>query len=214
MGGYLNFHPLANLVFAAFLLFPLSSTLMRRARLLIALPAGVGLFYHDTWLPGIESIMGQGKMVFSFTFDYFLELLGRFINWNMVGVAFVMLTGYLFLARWLRFTPWMLISLLWLTLSPHLASLGLQSPFREAQAQANVPGGAAVAAMPVTASQALDQGLRPPATISMAIWIASTSRSGIGGSASHRPCQLTLNPLMCCCCKSVLSPGAISRRAA
>ncbi len=160
-GGYLNFHPLANLVFAAFLLFPLSSTLMRRVRLLIALPAGVGLFYHDTWLPGIESIMGQGKMVFSFTFDYFLELLGRFINWNIVGVAFVMLTGYLFLARWLRFTPWMLISLLWLTLSPHLASLGLQSPFREAQAQANVPGGAAVASMPVTASQALDQGAAP-----------------------------------------------------
>lgn len=106
-GGYLNFHPLANLVFAAFLLFPLPSTLLRRARLLIALPTGVGLFYHDTWLPGIESIMGQGKMVFSFTFDYFLELLGRFINGNMVGVAFVMLTGYLFLARFVSMQgPW------------------------------------------------------------------------------------------------------------
>lgn len=158
-GGYLNFHPLANLVFAAFLLFPLPSLLMRRARAWVALPAGLGLFYHDTWLPGIETIMGQGKMVFSFTFDYFLELLGRFINWNMVGVAFVMLTGYLFLVRWLRFTPWMVISLLWLALSPHLASLGLQSPFREAQA--NVPSVVPEASMPVVASQSLDQRAPP-----------------------------------------------------
>lgn len=47
-GGYLNFHPLANLVFAAFLLFPLPSRLVRRARAFIALPVGLGLLYHDT----------------------------------------------------------------------------------------------------------------------------------------------------------------------
>ncbi|HEH9427133.1 TPA: cellulose biosynthesis protein BcsG [Aeromonas sobria] len=119
-GGYLNFHPLANLVFAAFLLFPLPSTLMRRARSLIALPTGAGLFYHDTWLPGIESIVSQGGQVFSFTADYWLELLERFINWEMVGAGFVMLTTYLFLAQWLRFTPWVLAALLWLWLSPQL----------------------------------------------------------------------------------------------
>ncbi|MGL5323451.1 MAG: cellulose biosynthesis protein BcsG [Aeromonas sp.] len=108
-GGYLNYHPLANLVFAAFLLFPLSTTTpMRRARSLIALPIGIGLFYHDTWLPGFESIVSQGGQVFSFTADYWLELFERFINWEMVGVGFVMLTTYLFLAQWLRFTPWVL----------------------------------------------------------------------------------------------------------
>lgn len=119
-GGYLNFHPLANLVFAAFLLFPLPSALMRRARSWIALPVGVGLFYHDTWLPGFESIVSQGGQVFSFTADYWLELLERFINWEMVGAGFVMLTTYLFMAQWLRFTPWVLAALLWLWLSPQL----------------------------------------------------------------------------------------------
>ncbi|KRW60785.1 hypothetical protein AO724_13700 [Aeromonas allosaccharophila] len=122
-GGYLNFHPLANLVFAAFLLFPLPSRLVRRARAFIALPVGLGLLYHDTWLPGIESILSQGGQVFAFTAGYWLELLGRFINWEMVGVSFVMLTMYLFLAQWLRFTPWVLAALLWLWLSPLLSSV-------------------------------------------------------------------------------------------
>jgi len=58
--GYLNFHPLINLVFAAFLIFPLPSTGLRRIRHWLALPIGAGIFYHDTWLPGIESIRAQG----------------------------------------------------------------------------------------------------------------------------------------------------------
>ena len=116
--GYLNFHPLINLVFAAFLIFPLPSAGLRRIRHWLALPIGVGIFYHDTWLPGIESIRAQGGQVFSFTLDYWLELLGRFINWEMVGAGFVMLTLYLFIAQWLRFTPWILLALLWLWLSP------------------------------------------------------------------------------------------------
>ncbi|MHC9245943.1 cellulose biosynthesis protein BcsG [Aeromonas jandaei] len=122
-GGYLNFHPLANLVFAAFLLFPLSSPGLRRARTWIALPAGIGLFYHDTWLPGFESIASQGGYIFSFSADYLLELFGRFINWEMVGIGFVMLTAYLFLVQWLRFTPWVMASLLWLWLSPLLVNV-------------------------------------------------------------------------------------------
>lgn len=116
--GYLNFHPLINLVFAAFLIFPLPRAGLRRIRHWLALPVGVGIFYHDTWLPGMESIRAQGAQVFSFTLDYWLELLGRFINWEMVGAGFVMLTLYLFIAQWLRFTPWILLALLWLWLSP------------------------------------------------------------------------------------------------
>ncbi|MFM5820639.1 cellulose biosynthesis protein BcsG [Aeromonas sanarellii] len=121
-GGYLNFHPLINLVFAAFLIFPLPRAGWRRVRHWLALPMGVGIFYHDTWLPGMESILDQGSQVFSFTLDYWLELLGRFINWEMVGAGFVMLTLYLFIAQWLRFTPWILLALLWLWVSPQVSN--------------------------------------------------------------------------------------------
>lgn len=135
--GYLNFHPLINLVFAAFLIFPLPGAGLRRLRHWLALPIGVGIFYHDTWLPGIESILDQGSQVFSFTLDYWLELLGRFINWEMVGIGFVMLTLYLFIAQWLRFTPWILLAL---GLAPGEQSLREQQGDERACPE-HVPGG-------------------------------------------------------------------------
>lgn len=136
-GGYLNFHPLINLVFAAFLIFPLPRAGWRRARHWLALPVGAGIFYHDTWLPGIESIRAQGSQVFSFTLDYWAELLGRFINWEMVGAGFVLLTLYLFIAQWLRFTPWILLALLWLWVSPQVSN-----PFASSKgASEHAPGG-------------------------------------------------------------------------
>ncbi|MBZ6073298.1 cellulose biosynthesis protein BcsG [Aeromonas schubertii] len=118
--GYLNYHPLPNLVFLAFLLLPLSRPAWRRVRHWLALPLGVVLLYHDTWLPGIDSIMSQGGQLFSFSFAYLMELLGRFINWDMVGIGFVMGVAYLFLAQWLRFTPWIVLALGWLWLAPQL----------------------------------------------------------------------------------------------
>ena len=59
--GYLNFHPLLNLVFMAFLLMPMPGPGLHRLRHWIAIPIGFGLFWHDTWLPGIDSIMSQGS---------------------------------------------------------------------------------------------------------------------------------------------------------
>lgn len=49
--GYLNFHPLLNLVFAAFLLMPIPRYSLHRLRHWIALPIGFALFWHDTGCP-------------------------------------------------------------------------------------------------------------------------------------------------------------------
>lgn len=158
-GGYLNFHPLINLVFAAFLIFPLPGTGLRRLRHWLALPIGAGIFYHDTWLPGMESIRAQGSQVFSFTLDYWLELLGRFINWEMVGAGFVMLTLYLFIAQWLRFTPWILLTLLWLWLSP---LMGDATAARGLQASSSAPASQSDPARPVVSmDEQLDQSAPP-----------------------------------------------------
>lgn len=78
--GYLNFHPLLNLVFAAFLLMPIPHYSLHRLRHWIALPIGFALFWHDTWLPGPESIMSQGSQVAGFSTDYLIDLVTRFIN--------------------------------------------------------------------------------------------------------------------------------------
>ncbi len=61
--GYLNFHPMLNLVFLAFLLVPIPREKLHRIRHWIAIPLGFALFWHDTWLPGPESIFSQGSQI-------------------------------------------------------------------------------------------------------------------------------------------------------
>ncbi|WP_227136273.1 cellulose biosynthesis protein BcsG [Kosakonia radicincitans] len=112
--GYLNFHPLLNLVFMAFLLMPLPRVGLHRLRHWIALPIGFGLFWHDTWLPGPESILSQGSQVAGFSADYLLDLVTRFINWQMIGGVFVLLVAWLFLSQWIRVTVFVVAIMIWL----------------------------------------------------------------------------------------------------
>ncbi|AMH17520.1 cellulose biosynthesis protein BcsG [Hafnia paralvei] len=112
--GYLNFDALSNLIFLAFLLFPLPNVRLHRWRNWIAIPIGIGLFYHDTWLPGINSIMSQGSQLAGFSASYLLDLVNRFINWKMIGAGFVMLVGYLFISQWIRVTVFVVGALVWL----------------------------------------------------------------------------------------------------
>ncbi|MDU3077996.1 MAG: cellulose biosynthesis protein BcsG, partial [Mixta calida] len=112
--GYLNFHALANLVFLAWLLLPLPSERLHRLRNWISLPIGIGLFWHDTWLPGPQSILSQGAQVAGFSSAYLLDLFNRFINWQMVGAAFVMLVLYLFISQWVRITVLVSLMLVWI----------------------------------------------------------------------------------------------------
>lgn len=113
-GGYLNFHPLENLVFVAFVLFPLPVGWLRKIRGWIAIPVGIGLFYYDTWLPSIKSIIGLRSQATAMSFDYIVEFIERFINWNWVGAAFALLVGFLFISQWIRITPFVVLALIWL----------------------------------------------------------------------------------------------------
>ncbi|WP_330993221.1 cellulose biosynthesis protein BcsG, partial [Pluralibacter gergoviae] len=112
--GYLNFHPLLNLIFLAFLLFPLPGPRLHAWRNLIAIIPGIALFWHDTWLPGPQSIFSEGSQLAGFSADYLLDLVSRFINWQMVGLFFVLLVAWLFIAQWLRVTVFVVAILAWL----------------------------------------------------------------------------------------------------
>lgn len=112
--GYLNFHPFANLVFAAVLLAPLPNIKLHTLRQWLAIPIGFALFYHDTWLPGVNSMLSQGDQLAGFSASYLWELIVRFINWQMLGAAFILWVAYLFIAQWLRLTIWVVVALAWL----------------------------------------------------------------------------------------------------
>lgn len=142
--GMLDFQALPNLLFAAFLLVPLPGKWLRIARQLAAVPIGIALFYQDTWLPPFSRLLAQPG-VFDFSWDYLLELLGRFINWNLLGALALLLVGYLYLRHWLRLSTLSLLGLVWLAVGG-LPSLGFSagqapgataaSPAEQAQATA------------------------------------------------------------------------------
>lgn len=114
--GYLNFDAFNNLLFLAFLLFPLPKKFWHKLRNWIAIPIGIVLFYHDTWLPSISTVLTQGSQLKQFSFDYLIELTVNFINLKMVGVAFILLVGYLFIEQWMRVSIFIIAGVLWLNL--------------------------------------------------------------------------------------------------
>jgi len=146
--GMLDFQALPNLLFAAFLLIPLPLRWLRIARQVVAVPVGVALFYHDTWLPPFQRLLAQPG-VLDFSWDYLLELLARFINWNLVGALVLLLLGYLFLRHWLRLSTLSLVGLAWLAVG------GLPS-LSPAGSQPVVAGAASPTATTATASATAD----------------------------------------------------------
>lgn len=144
-GGYLQFNVFYNLLFAAALVFPLGSGWANRIRHIVAIPFGIALFYHDTWYPPIDRLMAQPE-VLSFSFWYVLELLERFINWNMVGAGFIILVVYLYLYQWLRLTTLTILVLAGIGLNTYVtlpAWLTQSALTTIAQAQRTITPGAA-----------------------------------------------------------------------
>ncbi|CAM5218699.1 Cellulose biosynthesis protein BcsG [Castellaniella defragrans] len=114
--GALNFHVFYNLLLAAALLFPLRWNWLHRVRQVLAVPAGIALLYYDTWYPPISRLLARPE-VLQFSWDYLLDLLGRFVRWDMVGAGFILWVAYLFLAQWVRLTTFTVVALSWLMVS-------------------------------------------------------------------------------------------------
>lgn len=113
--GLLNFQVLPNLLFACALLVPLPGRPLRILRQLVAIPAGIALLYHDTWLPPFDRLLAQPG-VFDFSFEYLADLAGRFIDWTLVGVLALLTVGYVYVSQWVRATLLSLAGLAWLAL--------------------------------------------------------------------------------------------------
>lgn len=132
--GLLNFHVLPNLLFAGVLLLPLRHGWLRWSRRWLAVPVAVALFYHDTWLPPLERLAALADML-DFSAEYLLELAGRLVNWQLLGLCLLLVIAYCLLAPWLRLTSISVLGMLWLALQalPGTSSL---TPAANAQAMA------------------------------------------------------------------------------
>ena len=121
--GHLNFQVLPNLIFALVLLIPIGHPMLRRARTLIAIPVAVALLYQDTWFPPFTRLLAQPG-VLDFSFDYIVELLGRFIDWQVCALLLLLVVGYLFLNQWLRLTTLTLLGFAWVGMGTLQSSSG------------------------------------------------------------------------------------------
>jgi cellulose synthase operon protein YhjU len=111
--GYLNLQIVPNLVFAAALLLPLPHRYLRILRTVIAIPVGAALFYQDTWFPPFSRLLAQPG-VLDFSGAYVVELVGRFIDWNLCALLAVLVVVYAFVRHWLRLTTLSVLGLAWL----------------------------------------------------------------------------------------------------
>lgn len=98
----IGFHPLENLAFAAFLLFPVESPFWRKAKQVVAVPLAVALLYYDSWLPSIGRALSQASLLSSFDAAYLLELAGRFVSIPLLAMLLVAWLAYRLIAPWVR----------------------------------------------------------------------------------------------------------------
>lgn len=175
--GYLNFHPLLNLVFMAFLLMPLPKRSLHRLRHWIAIPIGFGLFWHDTWLPGPESMLSQGSQVAGFSADYLLDLATRFINWQMIGGLFVLFIAWLFLSRWIRVTVFVVGIMVWLNVLTIVGPAFTLWPTSQPTATVATTGGTAAPTLATAGTTPVVGDMpaqtAPPTSENLNAWLAS-----------------------------------------
>jgi cellulose synthase operon protein YhjU len=122
-GGYIGFSPWLNLLFALFTALPPQNARQRFTKNLIAVPLGIMLLYHDSWLPPIERVLSQTQNLATFTVPYLIELAGRFINWKVLLALAVMLAVYVLAKRKLRMSTFVFLGLLAIMLIPQGRSL-------------------------------------------------------------------------------------------
>nr|WED70015.1 cellulose biosynthesis protein BcsG [Pectobacterium colocasium] len=163
--GYLNFHPLLNLVFLAFLLFPSPTSCCTAGGILLLSRSVLGCF---TTIPGCRvstAFLSQGTQVAGFSAAYLLELLNRFINWQMVGAAVVISVAYLFFAQWIRITVFTVAALAWLNI------VNLAGPAVSLMPAASTTSVPSAAASPVGGDAALPEATLPPTNANLTAYL-------------------------------------------
>ena len=118
-GGYIAFSPWLNLAFAIFTALPPQNPRQAFTKNLVAVPIGVILLYHDSWLPPITRVLAQTQNLAAFSIPYLLELLGRFINWMVLLQLAVLVVVYVFAKRKLRLSTFVFIAIFAIILLPN-----------------------------------------------------------------------------------------------
>jgi cellulose synthase operon protein YhjU len=113
-GHYMGFHAWLNIAFAVFLSVPLPErhAQLKLARQVIAVPAGIALFYYDTWLPPLARVFSQAAQLEGFSLAYLAELAGRFFNPLVVAGLVLLYVVYFFARKKFRVSSFVFLAML------------------------------------------------------------------------------------------------------
>jgi cellulose synthase operon protein YhjU len=139
--GLIDFHPLQNLVFFLLLAVPLSPVL-RRLRLVVAVPLAIALLYHDSFLPPIDRLFARAGALADFSVPYAIELIGRFISWPVVALLAGALLVLILARRLIRISTLVLAVLVTLAVSRLVAPAPLPEITQSAESGAAGKAGA------------------------------------------------------------------------
>ena len=95
--GYMDFSPWLNLALAVFTALPPRNARQKFAKNLIAIPLGILLLYHDSWLPPLGRAVEDVRNLSTFSAAYLWELAGRLVSWPAAARD---------RRRWRCSTPW------------------------------------------------------------------------------------------------------------
>jgi len=126
--GYMDFDPWINLALAIFAALPPRNARQRFAKNLIAVPLGILLLYHDSWLPPIAQALAQAQNLRAFTASYLLELAGRLISWKVLLELATMLAIYALARRKLRMSTFAFLGILGVMVAPHAQFWAVAAP--------------------------------------------------------------------------------------
>lgn len=137
--GYMGFSPWLNLMLAIFTALSSQNARQRFAKNLIAVPLGILLLYHDSWLPPISQVFTQVQNLSAFSSSYLWELALRLINWKLLAALTSMLATYSLARRKLRLSTFVFIGILAVVAVPQARLMAVTTTRQPTLAATNTP---------------------------------------------------------------------------
>jgi cellulose synthase operon protein YhjU len=138
--GYMDFSPWLNLALAVFTALPAANPRQRLAKNLVAVPLGVLLLYHDSWLPPLPQAIAGLRNLSTFSAAYLWELAGRLFSLQLLLGALAAAVLYSLARRKLRLSTFVFLGILAVMVAPAAKQwTALAAPQRSAASTATAP---------------------------------------------------------------------------
>ncbi|MGB0860119.1 MAG: cellulose biosynthesis protein BcsG [Pseudoalteromonas spongiae] len=124
----IDLHVLENIAFIAFLLLPFKHALLIKAKHIIGAFVALFLLHYDSYLPPLSRLLESGDLLSDFSLPYLIELLSRFLSWQFVAMALVLVIVYIYLVNWVRFTTVSIAGILYIGALQFFASQESMQP--------------------------------------------------------------------------------------